>query len=129
MIRKIFNTLAMVFVLGSAAPAAADSLLHIWSCQLADDQAPEDAIRVSSDWLKAASGMPGGKGLKVSLEFPVAANSGDGSFNFVLTVPDAKTWGIFMNDYRGSKAEEADDKWSEVATCSGSAIWNSVDVK
>lgn len=73
--------------------------------------------------------MPGGKDLKLSLEFPIAADSGDGSFNFVLTVLDAKTWGVFMNDYGGSAAEKADEAWTKVASCSGSGIWNSVDVK
>lgn len=129
MTRRICAILATVLMLCGTAPAFADSVLHIWSCQLSDGKTTADAMKVSSDWLKAATAMPGGKGLKVSLEFPLAADAGDGSFNFVLVAPDAKTWGLFMNDYDGSAAQEADEAFSDVAICSGSQMWNSVDVK
>ena len=65
----------------------------------------------------------------LSLEFPIATNSGDGSFNFVLAAPDAAVWGEFNNGYGGSSAQEADEAWSEVATCQNSSIWNSVSVE
>lgn len=129
MIRKILRALAITVVLCISAPVYADSVLHIWSCQLEDGKTNADALAASSVWLKAARAMPGGKDVIVSLDFPLAANTGDGSFAFVLMLADAKTWGLFMNDYEGSAAAEADAVWGEVASCSRSEIWASVDVE
>jgi hypothetical protein len=127
--RNLFAIFTLCLMFCVTAPAFADSVLHIWSCKLGDGKTTADAMKVSSDWLKAAKGMPGGKDLKLTLEFPLAADSGDGSFSFVLIVPDAKTWGVFMNDYDDSAAAKADDAWEKVASCSGSELWNSVDVQ
>ena len=111
------------------APAFADSILHIWSCELRDGKTNDDLVAVSEAWLKAAKGMDGGADVQVTLEFPIAADAGDGEFSFVLTIDDTKTWGVFNNDYGDSAAGEADEAWFEVATCSKSSLWTSVDIE
>ena len=73
--------------------------------------------------------MKGGADLKAYHEFPMAAQAGQGGFNFVLIAPDAATWGEFWNNYGGSDAAKADEAWDKVAACSGSSLWNSNAVK
>jgi len=111
------------------APASADSILHIWNCKLNEGKTDDDLVAVSQAWLKAARTMDGGADASVSLGFPLAADAGDGMFSFVFRVDDAKTWGVFMNDYENSAAGEADEAWAEVATCSKSSLIDSVDVE
>jgi hypothetical protein len=110
------------------APVHADSVVQIWTCKLNDGKTRDDLVAVSSAWLKAAKTMDGGDAIQVSLEYPVAAEGGDGSFNFVMIIADTKTWGVFNNDYSDSPAGEADEAWGEVATCSSSSLWASVDI-
>jgi len=63
------------------------------------------------------------------VEFPIAADAGDGDFTFVLGVADLKTWGVFNHDYSDSPAGAADEVWSDVATCSTSSLWVSVEIE
>ena len=126
---RMLGSLAAMLMLLLTAPAFADSLLHIWTCKLNDGKTPTDLEEVSSDWLKAAKGMDGGKDLKVYLDYPVAASAGDGEFRFVLVVTDAKTWGVFNTDYDTSQAAEVDEAWFDVAHCSSSGLWNTVEIE
>ena len=111
------------------APAYADSIVQLWSCKLNDNKTTADLVAVSSVWLKAAKSMEGGKDLEAYLEFPIAADAGGGDFTFVMVVADTKTWGVFNHDYPDSPAGEADEAWGEVATCSASSLWASVEIE
>ena len=124
----VLSSLSAVLMFSFASPVLANSTLHIWSCKLNDGKTTAEVMAVSSAWLKAAKSMEGGADLNLSLEFPLATDSGD-SFNFVLEAADAKTWGLFMNGYENSPAAKADEAWGEVASCSRSSLWNSVDVE
>ena len=124
--KKILGSLAALLL---TAPAMADSTLQIFSCNLVGEHTYDDVIALSKSWLKAAKTMAGGANLQVSLEFPLAASSGEGSFNFVLSAADPAVWGEFMNGYQGSPAAEEDSKWSGVATCDDITLWASVDIK
>ena len=57
------------------------------------------------------------------------ADAESDEFTFVLIVADATTWGDFNNDYPDSPAEAAEAAWGEVATCSGSSLWASVEIE
>ena len=118
--------LSMILLAGSAF---ADSVVQVWHCTLNDGKSGDDVIVVSEAWLKAAKTMEGGAGLEVYIEFPIAATPGAGGFNFVLVAADAKTWGLFMNDYDDSPAAKADETWDEVADCSGSDLWQSIEIE
>ena len=111
------------------APAYGDSILQIWECELNDDKTQADLIAVSSAWLRAARTNEGGEDIKVTLEYPIAGDAGDGDFFFVLSVADTKTWGVFNHDYADSPAGKADEAWGDVATCSGSNLSASVDIE
>lgn len=124
MIRMILT----VMLLGTFTCASAD-VVQIWECTLHDGKSGADLEKASSAWLAAARSMQGGSELKVYHEFPLAANAGQGGFNFVLVAPDAATWGAFWNNYGGSAASKADADWDDVADCSGSSLWNSNTVK
>jgi len=80
--------------------------------------------------LKVARRMEGGEELELNLEFRIAANVGDGGFNFVLIAADEKTWGTWYGASDPDSAmEEANTAWAEVATCSRSSLWASVEIK
>jgi len=111
------------------APAYADSIVQLWSCKLNDGKTGDDLVAASSAWLKAAKTNEGGEDIKAFLEFPIAAHAGDDDFTFVLVVADTKIWGIFNYDYPDSPAGEAEEAWSEVATCSVSSLWASVEIE
>jgi len=112
-----------------AISAYAESAVQIWACTLEDGKTPQDAEAVTSAWLKAAKGQKGGEKMKVFLEFPVAANVGGGNFNFVLVTPSFDEWGAFNGAYEGSAAAKADEDFGDVATCTSSYLWASVEVE
>ncbi len=110
-------------------PAYADSIVQLWSCKLNDGKTGADLVAASSAWLKAAKSNEGGEDIEAFLEYPIAADNGDDDFTFVLVVADTKTWGAFNQDYPDSPAGQAEDAWSEVATCSSSSLWASVEIE
>ena len=120
-------TVSVMFLF--TAPAYADSIVQLWSCKLNDGKTGDDLVAVSSAWLKAAKSMEGGDAIEAYLEFPIAAETEDGEFTFVMVVADTKTWGVFNNDYLDSPAGEAEEAWGEVATCSVSSLWASVEIE
>jgi hypothetical protein len=111
------------------APAYADSIVHLWSCKLNDGKTGADVIAASSVWLKAAKSNEGGEDIEAFVEFPIAAGTGDYDFTFVLVIADTKTWGVYNYDYLNSPAGEAEEAWGEVATCSASSLWESVEIE
>ena len=127
--KALIGSITASLMLLFTASAFADSVVQVWACQLNDGKTTDELVAVSAAWLKAAKGIEGGGDLQASLEFPIAASAGDGQFNFVLIAADTKTWGLFNNDYADSPAGEADEAWSEVATCTGSDLWRSVDIE
>ena len=127
--RLIASLTASVMLLFTAS-AFADSVVHIWTCELNDGKTGADVEAVSSAWLKVAKSMEGGEDLEVYLEYPIAANVGDDSFNFVLIAADERTWGAWWgSDDTESAMQDANTAWSEVAACSGSALWFSVEIE
>lgn len=127
--KTILGSICAISTFVFAVPAFADPILHIWSCKLNEGKTGDQLMEVTKAWLDAAKSMDGGENLELTLEFPIATNTGDGTFNFVLAAPNTQTWGLFMNEYETSPAAEVDQAWSEVATCSDSSIWNSVEIE
>ena len=111
------------------APAYADSIVQLWSCKINDGKTEDDLVAASSAWLKAAKTNEGGEDIEAFLDFPIAADNGDDDFTFVLVVADTKVWGAFNHDYFDSPAGEAEEAWGEVATCSVSSLWASVEIE
>lgn len=109
------------------APVYADSIEHQWNCKRLVGTTKDDVIAATSVWLKAAKTNEGGENVKAFLKFPIAADTVDGDFTFVVVFADTKAWGDFSHDYADSPAGEAEGAWYEVATCLGSSIWESVE--
>ena len=127
------NRLVAVLVLSVsclfAAPAFADNVIQIWNCQLHDDKTGVDVMSVSSTWLEAAKKIEGGEDFNVLLRFPIAADAADDNFRFVLVVPSAKTWGLWVdNSLNDANLAVANEVWYEVASCSGSSMWAGVPI-
>ena len=117
-----------ILVLGFAASANA-AVVQVWQCTLAEGKTGAELEAASSAWLAAAKNMKGGADLKAYHEFPLAAQAGQGGFNFVLIAPDAATWGEFWNNYGSPDATKADEEWDKIAGCSGSSLWTSNAIK
>ena len=126
--KMITNTMLIALLLGVFSCANA-SVVQVWKCTLHEGKGDADVEKVSSAWLAAAKSMKGGADLEVYHSYPLAATAGEGGFEFVLIAPDAATWGPFWNDYPGSAASKADADWNAVASCSGSSLWNSTEIK
>ena len=126
--KTMTKTILAILILGSFAVANA-GVVQVWECTLHDGKTEADVMKVSSAWLAAAKSMKGGEGLKVYHDFPLAANAGNGRFNFIMIAPDVENWGVFMGGYQGSTASKADEDWGDVAACSGSTLWTSDEVK
>ena len=112
-----------------AAPAFADNIIQIWDCQLHDGKTGVDVMSVSSTWLEEAKKIEGGEDFNVLLRFPIVANAGEDDFRFVLIVPNAKIWGLWVdNSLNDANLDVANTAWSEVASCSGSSMWAGVPI-
>jgi hypothetical protein len=128
--KRLVALLTTTVMLLFTASAFADSVVHIWTCELNDGKTGEDVVAASSSWLEVAKSMEGGADLEVYLEFRIAANVGDNGFNFVLIAADEKTWGTWYgSDDPDSAMQDANTAWSDVATCSGSSLWFSVEIE
>ena len=119
----IFRTIAVLLLVLIAVPAQAYNLLHIWNCTMEDGKTMDEVDAVSLAWLNAAKGMKGGEEFTVYIDTPVAANAGDGRFDFVLIAPSFQSWGVFNEGYDGSAAQAADEAFGDVASCQSSAVW------
>ena len=123
------KALVAISALLLTAPALADPVLHIWSCTLNEGKTGDDLMEVNQKWLAAAKEIDDSDSIELTIEFPFAANVGDGAFNFVLAIENAAAWGAWQSNYAGSSAQEVDQEWSEVATCQNSSLWNSIPVE
>lgn len=127
--RRLIAVLVLSVSCLFAAPAFADNVIQIWNCQLHDGKTGVDVMSVSSTWLEEAKKIEGGEDFNVLLRFPMAANAGDDDFRFVLVVPDAKAWGLWVHNSRNdANLAVANDAWYEVASCSGSSMWAGVPI-
>ena len=125
----MIKTILAVFMLSLFSIANA-GVVQVWQCKLYDGKTGADVMKVSSAWLVAHKSLKGGDELKAYHDFPLAANVGEGSFKFVMILPNVETWGVFMGGHEeGSAASETDNAWSEVASCEGSTLWDSVRVE
>jgi len=117
-------------LLAFAAPVAANEFDHVWTCELNPGKSINDARAVSLGWLQAARTMKGGEQLQVYLNYPIVLSSSGSRFDFVVRSPSLAAWGTFYDGYDpGSAVGKADEAFAEVATCSGSTMWESIKVE
>jgi len=113
-----------------AAPAAANDFDHVWSCELNPGKTLGEARAAASAWLAAAKSMTHGERLQVFIRYPIVVGESENRFDFVVRAPSLTAWGAFYDTYDdGTPVAEADAKFAEVAGCSGSTLWESIDVK
>lgn len=122
--RTMTKMIVAALLLGVFSCANA-AVVQVWKCTAHQGKSDADLEKASSAWLAAAKSMKGGENLEVYHSYPMAADAGQRGFEFVMLAPDAATWGTFWNDYDSSAAAKADAAWNDVASCSGSELWNS----
>jgi len=123
--------LMLVFMLMVvAAPAYSAEVIQIFKCQQDEDATEKDVEAAASEWLKAAKTMKGGDQLEAYLHYPVVSQMGEHDFLFVIRAPSMEKWGIFMDGYNGSPAQEVDKKkFDNICDCPDSALWEPIKVK
>ena len=122
-------TVGLLVVLGSLNTARANEFEHIWSCTLLPGKTLDEARLAASGWLRAAQDMPGGEGLAVILRWPIAVPDSTERFEFVIRAPSLGAWGTFYDRYDpDSSVGKADETFAQVASCSGSTLWESIGV-
>jgi len=124
----MIKTILATFLLSSFSIANA-RVVQVWQCTLHDGKTEADVMKASSAWVATHKSMKGGDEITVYHDFPLVAIAGEGSFNWVMIVPNVETWGVIAGGQHSPAASEADDAWSEVASCKGSTLWNSVKVE
>ena len=113
-----------------AAPVAANEFDHVWSCELKSGKTFDDARAVARTWLTAARSMRNGERLQVFIRYPIIVTESENRFDFVVRAPSLAVWGAFYDTYDvGSPVADADLKFADVASCSGSTMWESIGVE
>jgi hypothetical protein len=109
-----------------AAPAWSSSAVAVYTCEQNDSASEADVNKAAAEWLAAANGMKGGENIEVFVMFPIAATMGESDFLYIVTAPSLAEWGAFMDGYEGSEAAKVDGRFTEIADCPDSALWESV---
>jgi hypothetical protein len=123
--KSMIQFMIIAILLMVTAPAFAGSAVSVYNCQQADDASEEDVIATANAWLADAKGIKGGENLQVRVMFPVAATLGDNDFLFVVIAPSFTEWGVFQDAFTGSASADDDKKYSNIAQCNDSALWES----
>lgn len=112
-----------------SVPVAANDFDHVWSCELNSGKTLGDARAVARIWLAAAKSMKNGEPLQVSIRYPIIVGDSENRFEFVVRAPSLAAWGAFYDAYDdGTPVADADLKFAEVASCSGSTMWEAIGV-
>ncbi len=113
-----------------AGPAAANEFDQVWSCELKPGRTLDDARAVARTWLAAVRSMKHGERLQASIRYPIIVSESENRFDFVVRAPSLAAWGAFYDTYDdGTPVADADLKFAEVASCSGSTMWESIAVQ
>ena len=124
------KVLIAILLMGITTTVQASNVLQIWRCTANEDATTEQIQAASVAWLKAARSMEGGEQIDAWVDVPIAGSSaGENSFDFVQSAPSFAAWGTWNDAYDGSPAQEADEKWGKLASCSGSSLWLSTKIE
>lgn len=117
----------LVLLLACSTPLPANDFDHVWSCELREGRTLDEARASSKEWLKAAHSMPNGDQLKLYIHWPIIAGVNEQQFSWVIRAPSLAYWGTFYDGYHlDSPAALADEKFSEIANCTGSMMWEMI---
>jgi len=124
---------ALLFLLPAclawSVPARANEFEQAWACTLLTGKTLDQVRAVAADWLRAARGMQGGDGLQLRIRWPIVVADSAERFEFVVQSPSLQAWGAFYDHYDpDSPAGKADAAFAEVASCSGSTLWETIAV-
>ena len=108
-------------LLALAVPAFASMATQIWHCEMHDDATEEQFLEHTAEWVAAARKLPGGEKMKLSVQFPVAAQPvGDTDVLIIMTLPTFADWGKFWDAYPDSDAAQLEERSMD---CPSSAVW------
>jgi hypothetical protein len=113
-----------------SVPATANDFDHVWRCELKPGNTLDDARAVAHTWLAAARSMKHGERLQVFIRYPIIVSESENRFDFIVRAPSLAVWGAFYDTYDdGTPVADADLKFADVASCSGSTMWESINVE
>jgi hypothetical protein len=118
----IARSLVVLTALGLSSMAAAESYAEVWVCTLDDDKTVEDVQAVNSKWLAYVHANLS-EDITSSI---ITAVVGDlSSFRFVDTYPDLETWANAKSRLDSDEADEIDELFEGVSTCSSNVLYKS----
>lgn len=121
----LFMSVLMAWV----TPASANEFEQVWNCTIQAGHGLDDVRSAGSEWLRAARSMPGGEALQLVIRWPIAVPESAERFQFVVRAASLQAWGSFYDGYDpDSPAGKADEVFARIATCSGSTLWESIDI-
>jgi len=128
--KRIFAALLAIGLTGFSTSAFADSIIHVWECELNEGSTVAELTEASSAWLEQAKKASAGDEIKAYTESRIAAEGGPYSFNFIVVAPDLAKWAAWFDDEDADgKMEAVDNMWNEVATCHNSSLWYSTEIE
>lgn len=125
---KLTTLLCGAVLFSYSLVAQADSVVQLWDCELREGKTRAELMEVSVAWINAVKAMDGAEEFEAYIEYPIVAGNVNG-FTFVMVVGSAAEWGVYEDAYPGSRAEEIDQDWKEVAECSSSSLWVSAKIE
>ena len=121
--------LFMYVLVTSIRPASANEFDQVWTCTIQAGHTLDEVRSAGTAWLKAARSMPGGEELQLVIRWPIAVPESAELFQFVIRAASLQTWGTFYDGYHpDSPAGKADEVFASIATCSGSTLWESIEI-
>lgn len=98
----------------------ADSIVATYTCKLKDGKKKEDVQAVNSKWLKYVNENVS---KDISSSFGTAVVGNQDIFMFADTYPDLETWARAQTALDSEAANEIDDMFEDVSSCSENRLW------
>lgn len=122
MSKIIYRTIVTLTALGLSSIAAADTFSEVWTCTLEDEKTVEDVQAANSKWLAY---VHENISEDITSSVIVAVVGHIEGFLFVDTYPDLATWSNTKTRLDSDEADEIDNLFEGISTCSENSLYKS----
>jgi hypothetical protein len=109
-----------VAALCAGAPASADSIAEVYSCELKEGKQQEELQAANSKWLKW---VRENVSENISSSVGTAVVGDQSIFLFVDSYPDLATWAAAQTALDGDAASALETLFDEISECSENRLW------
>ena len=118
--KKLIWAVLATFGFVLAGPAAADSIVNVYTCEVKDGAEMDDVQAANSKWLKWVRENVD-EGISSSVGTAVVGNQE--IFLFVDTYPSLTVWAAAAEALDSDAAEELEDLFEDTNECSENRLW------